>query len=334
LRLDKPAASVVPEVPVAAPKVRRKVMAVKSSIAVSKGARETEVMGLAISHPDKELWPMSKFGKAITKLDLANYMAAVAPRMLPHIAQRPISVVRAPDGINGELFFQRHKLLGTAVPMLALKVKGQAQAYLGVDSAAALVALAQQAVLEIHPWGSAKGDPDSPERIILDLDPAPDVAFSKVVEGAQELRARLLKLGLTPFVKTTGGKGLHVVVAIKPGARWGDAKSFAKGLAMAMEKDAPGRYTTTMAKHARTGKIFIDYLRNDRTSTGVAPWSPRARPGAPIAVPLAWSALKAGLEPAKYTIATSAALLKKPDPWASLARSAKPLAPAVKKLGA
>jgi bifunctional non-homologous end joining protein LigD len=334
LRLDKPAAAVVPEVPVDKPKVRKTIMAAKSSVAVSKRSGAAEVMDVAISHPDKELWPKSKLGTAITKLDLASYMAAAAPRMLPHIEERPISVVRAPDGVNGELFFQRHKLLGTAVPMLAIKVKGQAQPYLGIDSAQALVALAQQAVLEIHPWGSAKGDPDSPERIILDLDPAPDVPFSRVIEGAQDLRARLTKLGLTPFVKTTGGKGLHVVVAIRRGASWDEAKSFAKALAVAMEKDAPDRYTTTISKHARTGKIFVDYLRNDRTSTGVAPWSPRARPGAPIAVPLPWSAVKRGLKPTEYTIATSGPLLKKADPWASLAKSARPLAPAVKKLNA
>ena len=334
LRLDKPASAVVPEVPLDKPAKRTRAIAVKSSITTSKHASKAEVLGVAISHPDKELWPKSKLGRAITKLDLAHYMASVAPRMLPHIEQRPISVVRAPDGVDGELFFQRHKLLGTAVPVLALKVKGQTQPYLGVDSAEALVALAQQAVMEIHPWGSAKGDPDSPERIILDLDPAPDVPFSRVIEGAQELRVRLSKLGLTPFVKTTGGKGLHVVVAIKRGASWDDAKRFAKTLAMAMEKDSPDRYTTTIAKRARTGKIFIDYLRNDRTSTGVAPWSPRARPGAPIAVPLSWSDVKPGLEPGRYTIATSGPLLKKADPWTSLARSAKQLTAAAKKLKA
>jgi len=331
LRLDKPAAAVVPESPADKPAVRKRAMAAKSSTVLSRGTREAIVLGVTISHPEKELWPKSKSGRAITKLDLASYMAAAAPRMLPHIERRPISVVRAPDGINGQQFFQRHKLAGTAVPMLALKVEGQSQPYFGVDSAEALVALAQQAVMEIHPWGSAKDDPDSPERIILDLDPAPEVPFSRVIEGARELRGRLSKLGLIPFVKTTGGKGLHVVVAIKRGATWDDAKSFAKALATAMEKSAPDRYTASIAKKARTGKIFIDYLRNDRTSTGVAPWSPRARPGAPLAVPLSWSQVKPGLQPSEFTIATSNPLLKKADPWATLASSAKPLASAIRK---
>jgi bifunctional non-homologous end joining protein LigD len=268
----------------------------------------------------------------VTKLELARYLAAAAPRLLPHIAQRPISVVRAPDGISGQQFFQRHTLKGTAVPMLEIKVKGEAQPYLGVDSAAALVALAQQAVLEVHPWGSAKGNPESPERIIFDLDPAPDVPFSAVMQGARELRTRLTKLGLVPFVKTTGGKGLHVVVPIREGTTWAETKAFAKSVALVMERDSPDRYTVNVSKKARTGKIFIDYLRNDRTATGVAPWSPRAREGAPIAMPITWAQLNARLQPQRYTIATSGSYLKKADPWRDLAKSAKPLGPALKKL--
>ena len=326
LRADKPAESVVPEVPVDAKEKRA--MAKKTG-----GAKGDDVvLGVKISHPDKVLWPKSKAGPAVTKLDLARYMAAAAARMLPHIAERPISVVRTPDGIAGETFFQRHKLMGTQVPMLAIKVPGEKQPFLGLDSAAALVALAQQAVTEIHPWGCAKGDPDSPERIILDLDPAPDVKFARVVEAALELKKRLTKLGFVPFVKTTGGKGLHVVIAVKKGATWPEAKAFAKAVAQSLEADMPERYTTTIAKKARTGKIFVDYLRNDRTATGVAPWSPRAREGAPIAVPIAWSQVKAGLDPSKFTIATSGPLLRKADPWAGLAKSAKTLGPAMRKL--
>jgi bifunctional non-homologous end joining protein LigD len=297
-------------------------------------AKDNVVLGVTISHPDKPLWPKSKAGPAVAKLQLARYMAAAAVRMLPHVADRPISVVRTPDGIEGRTFFQRHALQGTQVPMLAIKVSGETEPFLGVDSAAALVALAQQAVTEIHPWGSRKGDPDSPERIIFDLDPAPNVPFDRVVEGAQELRKRLTKLGLTPFVKTTGGKGLHVVIAIRPGSRWADAKAFAKAVAVQLADELPERYTTTLAKKARSGKIFVDYLRNDRTATGVAPWSTRARAGCPIAVPLAWSQVKKGLDPAKYTIRTIGAALRKPDPWAGLAKSAKALGPAMKKMAA
>jgi len=221
------------------------------------------------------------------------------------------------------------------VPVLAIRVPGagEEEPFLGVDSAAALVALAQQGVTEIHPWGSKPGKPNEPERVIFDLDPAPNVPFDRVIEGAQELRKRLTKLGFAPFVKTTGGKGLHVVIAIR-GADWKAAKAFAKAVAVQLADDEPDRYTATVAKTARTGKIFVDYLRNDRTSTGVAPWSPRARDGAPIAVPIAWSQVRKGLDPAKWTIHTAGPLLKKADPWAGLARSARALGPALKKAGA
>jgi bifunctional non-homologous end joining protein LigD len=219
--------------------------------------------------------------------------------------------------------------------VLAIKVPGagEEEPFLGIDTAAALVALAQQGVTEIHPWGSRPGKPNEPERVIFDLDPAPDVPFARVIEGAQELRKRLVKLGFTPFVKTTGGKGLHVVIAIK-GADWKEAKAFAKAVAMQLEEEQPDRYTTTIAKKARTGKIFVDYLRNDRTSTGVAPWSPRARDGAPIAVPITWAQVKTGLDPTKWTFHTAGPLLKKADPWAKLAKSAKALGPALKKVSA
>jgi len=327
LRLDKPASAVVPEVPADAPE--EKVMRAKTKKAVTG---DDVVLGITISHPDKELWPKSKLGPAITKLDLARYMADAAERMLPHVKDRPVSVVRTPDGINGEQFFQRHELKGTAAPMLAIKVKGEPKPYLGVDTAEGLVALAQQGVTELHPWGSKPGDPETPERVIFDLDPAPDVPFARVIAGAKELKKRLEKLGFTPFVKTTGGKGLHVVIAIK-GADWAGAKAFAKAVALEMETQSPDRYTTTIAKKARNGKIFVDYLRNDKTSTGVAPWSPRAREGATIAVPLNWNELTARLDPKKFTIATAAKLLKKPDPWKGLAKSAKPIAAAMRKLG-
>ena len=330
LRLDKPAGAVVREVPVDAPKEEK--MAAKAKPRAKTSGNNGIVLGIRISHPDKELWPKSRLGPAVTKLDLAKYMAAAAGKMLPHVKDRPSSVVRTPEGIEGEQFFQRHELKGTAAPMLAIKVKGEAKPYLGVDSAEGLVALAQQGVTEIHPWGSKPGDPETPERVIFDLDPAPDVKFAAVVEGAKELKKRLEKLGFKPFVKTTGGKGLHVVIAIK-GANWRQAKAFAKAVAVQLEADDPARYTTTIAKKARDGKIFVDYLRNDRTSTGVAPWSPRAREGATIAVPLEWKELTANLNPQKFTIPTSAKLLKKPDPWKELAASAKPIAAAMKKLG-
>jgi bifunctional non-homologous end joining protein LigD len=292
----------------------------------SKVVERPSVCGIAISHPEKILWPKTKDTAAVTKLDLAHYYEAAAERMLPHIAERPISIVRAPNGIDGERFFQRHKLMGAAAALLAIKVKGETKPFLGVRDAKSLIALAQAGVLEIHPWGSKRGEPDVPERIIFDLDPAPDLPFTRVVEAAKEVRERLETLGFTPFVKTTGGKGLHVVIAVKSTAKnpvtWPNAKAFAKAMAFAMAGDSPARYTATMAKKTRAGKIFVDYLRNDRTSTGVAPWSPRARPRATIAVPLSWTQVTARLDPRTFTIESSSALLRKPDPWKDLVKSA------------
>ena len=290
-----------------------------------------KVLGIAISHPDKVLWPTSDLGPAVTKIELAEHMAKVADRMLPHVAGRPISVVRAPDGIKGQLFYQRHAPQGTAVPMLSIRTKGEPKPYFGIENAKGLVALAQQAVMEIHPWGCRRGDPETPERVIFDLDPAPGLDFPDVVDGAKELKSVLEDLGFTPFVKTTGGKGLHVVIAIK-GASWDEAKAFAKAVATMMAGDHPDRYTATLSKAARRGKIFIDYLRNDKTSTGVAPWSPRAREGATIAVPLEWSQVTAKLNPKAFTIPTAAKLLRKADPWKGLAATARPIAAAMKKI--
>jgi bifunctional non-homologous end joining protein LigD len=220
--------------------------------------------------------------------------------------------------------------------MLGLKVKGEPKPFLGLDNAKSLVALAQAAVTEIHPWGSKKNEPDIPERIIIDLDPAPDVDFKRVMEAAHEVRKRFSALGLVPFVKTTGGKGLHVVVPVKGTPKipvsWAEAKAFAKAVALSMEQDARERYTTEIAKKARTGKIFVDYLRNDRTSTGVAPWSPRAREGAPVAVPLTWTEIKPGLDPKAFTLATAGKFLKKADPWKNIAGKARSLDAAMKKL--
>lgn len=299
-------------------------------MAARKSPPNSEVLGVTISHPDKELWPKSKAGAAVTKLALARYYEAAAARMLPHIAQRPISIVRTPDGIRGPRFFQRHAAAGSDV--IAIKIKGEAKPFLTVDSAKALVSLAQLGAVEIHPWGSAKGDPERPGRIVFDLDPAPELDFARAIDGAEEVRDRLTALGLVPFVKTTGGKGLHVVIAVGGTTSWTEAKTFAKAVALAMERDSPERYTTTLAKSARHGKIFIDIQRNDRMASSVAPWSPRARDGAPISVPLEWSQIKYGLDPSRFTIATSVPLLRKSDPWQSLAKSARAIGTVMKKL--
>ena len=334
LRLDKPAADIVLErARQPSPRLRLAGRTQNAHTPMKKSDDKPVVQGITISHPDKELWPKTKDGPAVTKLMLAQYYDAVADRMLPHIAERPITVVRAPDGIKGELFYQRHKLIGTAAQMQPIKAKGTSDPFLALDNKKSLVALAQAGVVEIHPWGAKRGCPELAERIIMDLDPAPDVRFSRVVEAALGLRKFLSALGLVPFVKTTGGKGLHVVVAVKP-AEWSEVKSFAKNVALALQTADPSRYTTTISKKARTGKIFVDYLRNDRTSTGVAPYSPRARDGAPVAVPIEWKDVKPGLDPMQFTVAVAAKWMKRSEAWKDLAKSAKALGPAAKKLAA
>ena len=301
-------------------------------------AKGETVAGIVITHPDKILWPATKTSGAITKRDLARYYELAAPRLLPYLEGRPVSFVRAPDGITGELFFQRHVMLGTAVELPAIKIKGEAKPYASVDSAKGLVALAQVAVLELHPWGSKPGDPETPERLIFDLDPSPELGFEAVIAAAHDIKARLEALGLGTYVKTTGGKGLHVVTPVKGTPKspldWGFAKNFARTLCEHMAADSPALYTTNMSKKQRGGRIFLDYLRNDRTSTAVGAWSPRAREGATIAMPLPWSAIKPGLDPKAFSIANASALLKRKDPWADMAKSAGNLAAARKKLEA
>jgi len=191
-------------------------------------------------------------------------------------------------------------------------------------------------VLEIHPWGSKPGEPDVPGRLIFDLDPNPDVSFAAVVAAAKEMKDRIEACGLVAFVKTTGGKGIHVVTPIKGTPKspitWPEAKLFSHVLCQTMEKDDPERYTTNMAKKQRGGKIFLDYLRNDRMATAVGAWSPRAREGATIALPLKWSELTAKLNPKDYTVANAKALLKRADPWKDMAKAAVSLEAASRKL--
>ncbi len=336
LREDKTAQSVVPEAQPAARIVgEKKGQAMPRHQLTKAGERHCEIAGIVISHPAKELWPQAAPDPAFTKEDLARHYEAFAERILLHVAGRPLSLVRAPDGIDGQLFFQRHANK-QAIKSRPIKVEGEPEPYLAIDDAEGLVSLAQAAVLELHPWGSKKDEPEVPERVIFDLDPAPDVAFDRVIAGAKELRERLKGCGLEPFVKTTGGKGLHVIAAIKGSPRapatWPDVKEFAHRLCLQMEADSPDAYIAVMAKKARAGKIFLDYLRNDRTSTAVAPWSPRARAHAPVATPLEWAQLRKGLDPLAYTLRTAAALLKRPDPWRDLHKSAGSLPVARKAL--
>jgi bifunctional non-homologous end joining protein LigD len=326
LREDKPAAEVEAEPP-----------ATPRTPVTKPASGRSVVMDVPITHADKALWPDAGDGAPVTKHDLAEYYAAVAEWMIPHLTGRPCSIVRAPDGIAGQHFFQRHAMAGQSKLIETIKVSGDREAYLAIGRPEGLIAVAQLGGIELHPTNCAPGRPEAPGRLVFDLDPAPDVGFDTVIVAAKELRERIEALGLATFCKTTGGKGLHVVVPLTAPARggpdWATAKKFARAVCAGMVSDSPGSYLLEMAKNKREGRIFLDYLRNDHLSTAVAPLSPRARAGATVSMPLSWAQVRAGLDPKRFTVRTVPTLLGKSDAWAGYDDAAKPLAPALKRFG-
>ncbi|HEV7717492.1 MAG TPA: DNA ligase D [Arsenicitalea sp.] len=329
LREDKPAEEVQAELP--AP------VAESEPEAPRRTNGKQVVMGVVISNPDKPLWPDGPEGKAVTKLDLAQYFEAVGPWLINHIKGRPCSIIRAPDGYEGEKFFQRHAMAGKSKLLEQVTVFGDRKPYLQIDRVEGLAAIAQVAGMELHPWNCQPFLPETPGRLVFDLDPGPDVPFLTVIEAARQMRDMLDSLGLISFCKTTGGKGLHVVTPLALSKRtkltWPEAKDFAHEVCRRLATENPQRYVVNMAKRVRDGRIFLDYLRNDRMATAVAPLSPRARPGAPVSMPLTWAELTDDLDPTRFTIRTVPALLQRSKAWAEYCDSERPLSAAIKKLG-
>jgi len=273
-------------------------------------------VGFALTNLDKVLYPE----QGITKGQLIAYLAVIADRILPHIARRPLTLVRCPEGRGKSCFFQKKRAPGSPKSIASVELTesdGEKVDYMQIADLPGLVALAQLGTLEIHTWGCHVADLERPDLLVFDLDPDPSVPWERVAAAALGLRRRLDELELTSFVKTTGGKGLHVVVPVKPRADWEQHKAFAKRVVDEMAAAEPRGYTTNMAKAQRKNRIFLDYLRNGRGATFIAPYSPRARLGAPVALPVTWEQLAAGVDPSAFTIETVPSLVGN-DPWAGI----------------
>jgi bifunctional non-homologous end joining protein LigD len=280
-----------------------------------KGARQPRAAEVKLTSPDKVLFP----DPGVTKRQLASYWEQVAEHALPLLERRPLTLFRCPAGYGRQCFFQKHVGIGVPDAVARVTVKADEEPYAMVDGLPALLGLVQISVLELHVWGSRAEHLDQPDIVVFDLDPAEDVAWGAVVDAALLIKERLARLGLIAFVRLTGGKGLHVVVPVVPGATWPSVKSFARRLVNEMVREDPRRYTASMAKNRRSGKIFIDYLRNDREATAIASYSPRARAGAPVALPIEWDELDRNAKAApRYGVRDVPSLVRRRtrDPWA------------------
>jgi bifunctional non-homologous end joining protein LigD len=335
LREDKPATDVVREMPkegkkgvrsqlsdVTTPKsdgrlptTKRRGISTRSQRPSAGANSEATIAGVRLTHPERVLYPE----QGITKRDLAEYYECIADWILPYVVKRPLTLVRCPEGYTGECFFQKH-LTGTMPDTfrgVMIKEKGQREKYVAVNDLPGLVSLVQMGVLEIHPWPAREDNVERPDYFVFDLDPGEGTTWKDVVHGARELRERLEAVGLTTFLRTSGGKGLHVVVPIDRRTTWDDFKQFAKSVADTMTREAPDLYIATISKAKRSGKIFIDYLRNQRGATAIASYSTRRRSGAPVATPIAWDELNAKTRPDMFNIVNLPKRLEKlkKDPW-------------------
>jgi bifunctional non-homologous end joining protein LigD len=305
LRDDKPAREVVRE-----------------TTMTTNAAPERPKSSVTLTHPDRVYWP----DVGVTKEGLADYYAEAWPFMKPFVVGRALALVRCPDGIEGQTFFQKHAWKGLNRNIVLVNDPHELEPLISISDFDGLMALVQSAALEIHPWGSTVADWERPDIIVMDLDPGEDVNWVSVIATAEEVRSRLKDAGLSAFVKTSGGKGLHVVAPVKPKAEWPAVKAFTKAIADSMAADSPERFVSTIPKAKRHGKILIDYLRNQRGMTAVAAYSTRARPGAAVSMPLAWEELAPEIGPAYFTTRNAPARLSSSaDPWADFRAAAAPI---------
>jgi bifunctional non-homologous end joining protein LigD len=279
------------------------------------------VAGVRITHPDKLMFP----ALGLTKRDIAAYHEGVARWMLPHLKGRPLTLVFCPTGVGASCTYLRHsKVWGPkAIRRVKIQEKTKVGEYMVVDTTEGLISLTQMNVLEIHTWNSTVDHLEQPDRIVLDLDPGQRVTWPQVIAGARKMRAILAKLRLTAWIKTTGGRGLHLVLPIVPDHDWSDCLEFARALATLMVEQEPDKYTVDFRKIGREDKILIDYLRNNRTNTSICAFAVRAREGAPVSMPIDWADLKPSLNPARFTMTSAPAYLAKrrADPWRDYWRS-------------
>jgi bifunctional non-homologous end joining protein LigD len=283
------------------------------TLTTKTGLSRLTVAGVSLSHPDRSIFP----DLGISKADLARYYEAIAPRVMPHVSGRPLTLLHCPQGMAGPCGYLKHaKQWGpSALRRVRIQEKTKVGEYLVADSITAVVALVQMGIVEIHTWNSITDAIERPNRIIWDLDPGPDIVWPQVTTAARLVRDVLKTLGLVSWVKTTGGRGLHVVAPIKSTRDWSECLAFARAVSDAIVRTDPGIYTTTFAKSGRERKILIDYLRNNRTNTAICAFSPRARAGAPVSMPIAWRDLRAS--PERWTLTTiPRRLQRRADPWA------------------
>ena len=323
LRADKKPRQVVQEKPgtQASPDAGRTLRVRRAS---SQGSRHISagtsnprpvVLGIGISNADRIVYP----SPTLTKLDVARYYESIQKWVVPHVAGRPLTLVRCPEGLAAGCFYMKHSPTWApeALRRVRIQEKKKIGDYLVADDIAGVISLVQMGVLEIHTWNSTVDEVERPDRIVIDLDPGEEIKWDQVIAAARAVRSALEALDLESWVKTTGGRGLHVVAPLKPYAEWSACLEFCRGLSEALERAQPDRYTTEFAKAGRRRKILIDYLRNNRTNTSIAAYSTRAREGAPVSVPLRWEDLRTSVDPKSFSVLTVPARLERisEDPW-------------------